>query len=165
MMTRGDAAGIGGFTYRTVFSVSNNHSSQRGFFGIRGSPTAWSGTDFPPNGVSLCIGVGFDAATHTNYQIAHSAHSNNSGSYIDTGIPLGDASAVLELILKCPPNGNEIAWSLKDYNSGASASGTIASNIPNKDVYYSHRLRMDNNGAAAAVSADFYGVWYSNYLG
>ena len=165
MMTRGDAAGIGGFTYRVVFSVSNSHSSQRGFFGIRGSTTSWPGTAFPPNGVSLCIGVGFDAATHTNYQIAHSAHSNNSGSYIDTGIPLGDASAVLELILKCPPNGNEIAWSLKDYNSGASASGTIASNIPNKDVYYSHRLRMDNNGAAAAVSADFYGVWYSNYLG
>ena len=72
---------------------------------------------------------------------------------------------MLELILKCPPNGDEFAWSLKNYNSGASASGTIASNIPNKAVYYSHRLRMDNNGAAAAVSADFYGVWYSNYRG
>lgn len=165
LMTRGDAAGIGGFRYRVVFSVPNSHSSQRGFFGIRGSASSWDGIPFPPNGVALCIGVGFDAATHTNYQIAHSAHSNNSGSYIDTGIPLGDASAVLELILKCPPNGDEIAWSLKDYNSGASASGTIASNIPNKAVYYSHRLRMDNNGAAAAMSADFYGVWYSNYLG
>lgn len=165
LMTRGDMAGIGGFSYRAVFSVAGTTSARRGFIGMRGSGTAWDGAAFPPNGVALCVGVGFDAATHANYQIAHSAHSNFSGSYVDTGIPLNNPESVLELLLSCPPNGDSIAWSLKDITSGASASGAISSNIPNKQTFYSHRVRMDNNATAAAVSCDVMGIWMSNYLG
>lgn len=165
LMTRGDAAGIGGFSYLSVFSVAGTTSARRGFIGMRGSATAWSGAGFPPNGVALCVGVGFDAATHANYQIAHSAHSNNSGSYVDTGIPLGNPESVLALSLSCPPNGDDIYWSLKDITSGASASGAISSNIPNKQTFYSLRARMDNNAAAVAVSCDVMGIWMSNYLG
>ena len=109
--------------------------------------------------------MGFDAASHTTYQIAHSAHSNNSGSYVDTGIPLSNPESVLELKMSCPPNGDSIAWSLKDINSGLSASGALTTNIPNKTVFYSHRVRMDNNATAAAVSCDVMGIWMSNYLG
>ena len=165
LMTRGDAAGIGGFSYRSVFSVAGTTSARRGFIGMRGSGTAWPGAGFPPNGVALLFGVGFDAASHTTYQIAHSAHSNNSGSYVDTGIPLGNPESVLELTLSCPPNGDAIYWALKDINSGASASGSISSNIPNKQTFYSLRARMDNNAAAVAVSCDVMGIWMSNYLG
>lgn len=165
LMTRGDMAGIGGFNYRVVFSVNGSNSSRRGFIGMRGSATAWSGVDFPPNGVALCVGVGFDAALHSTYQIAHAAHANNSGSYVDTGIPLSNPESVLELKLSCPPNGDAIAWSLKDLNSGLSASGSLTTNIPNKPTFYSHRVRMDNNATAAAVSCDVMGIWMSNYLG
>ncbi len=165
LMTRGDAAGLGGFTQTMRFSVSDTTSARRGFIGMRGSLTTWPGVVFAPNGVALCVGVGFDAATHTTYQIAHSAHSNNSGSYVDTGIPLNNPESVLELRLSSPPNGDAIYWALKDINSGASASGSISSNIPNKDVFYSPRVRMDNNGAAVAVSCDVMGIWMSNYLG
>lgn len=165
LMTRGDMAGIGGFSYRAQFSVSDTTSARRGFIGMRGSATSWTGANFQPNGVALCVGVGFDAAIHTTYQIAHSAHSNNSGSYVDTGIPLNNPESVLELLLSCPPNGDSIAWSLKDLTSGASASGAISSNIPNKQTVYSHRVRMDNNATAAAVSCDVMGIWMSNYLG
>ena len=165
LMSRGDMAGIGGFSYRAQFSVSNTTSARRGFIGMRGSATAWSGADFPPNGVALCVGVGFDAALHSTYQIAHSAHANHSGSYVDTGIPLNNPESVLELLLSCPPNGDSIAWSLKDINSGLSASGALTTNIPNKSTFYSHRVRMDNNGAAVAVSCDVMGIWMSNYLG
>ena len=165
LMTRGDMAGIGGFSYRTEFSVAGTTSARRGFIGMRGSGASWDGAGFPPNGVALCVGVGFDAAIHANYQIVHSAHSNNSGSYVDTGIPLSNSESVLELKLSCPPNGDAISWSLKDINSGASASGSISSNIPNKSTFYSHRVRMDNNGVAAAVSCDVMGIWMSNYIG
>ena len=165
LMTRGDAAGLGGFTQLLKFSVSGTTSARRGFIGMRGSATNWPGAGFPPNGVALCVGVGFDAAIHTTYQIAHSAHSNNSGSYVDTGVPLNNPESVLELRLSCPPNGDAISWSLKDITSGASASGAISSNIPNKQTVYSPRVRMDNNGDAVAVSCDVMGIWMSNYLG
>ena len=165
LMTRGDMAGIGGFSYRVEFSINTTNSSRRGFIGMRGSATPWPGTDFAPNGVALCVGVGFDAASHTTYQIAHSAHTNHSGSYVDTGIPLNNPESVLELLLSCPPNGDSIAWSLKDLNSGLSASGSLTTNIPNKSTFYSHRVRMDNNGVAAAMSCDVMGIWMSNYLG
>lgn len=165
LMTRGDMEGIGGFSYRAQFSVSDTTSARRGFIGMRGSTTAWAGANFQPNGVALCVGVGFDAALHSTYQIAHSAHANNSGSYVDTGIPLSNPESVLELKLSCPPNGDAIAWSLKDLNSGLSASGSLTTNIPNKSTFYSHRVRMDNNGVAAAVSCDVMGIWMSNYIG
>ena len=165
LMTRGDMAGIGGFSYLSVFSVADTTNARRGFIGMRGSTTSWSGAVFPPNGVTLCVGVGFDAALHSTYQIAHSAHANNSGSYVDTGIPLNNPESVLELLLSCPPNGDSIAWSLKDINSGLSASGALTTNILNKFTFYSHRVRMDNNGAAVAVSCDVMGIWMSNYLG
>ncbi len=165
LMTRGDAAGLGGFTQTLRFSVSNTTSARRGFIGMRGSTTGWGGTSFAPNGVALCVGVGFDAAIHANYQIAHAAHTNNSGSYVDTGIPLSNPESVLELRLSSPPNGDAISWSLKDLNSGASASGSISSNIPDKQTVYSPRVRMDNNGDAVAVSCDVMGIWMSNYLG
>ena len=165
LMTRGDAAGIGGFSYLSVFSVAGTTSARRGFIGMRGSTTSWTGAVYPPNGVALCVGVGFDAASHTTYQITHSAHSNNSGSYVDTGIPLGNPESVLALSLSCPPNGDAIAWSLKDLNSGLSASGSLTTNIPNKSTFYSHRVRMDNNATAAAVSCDVMGIWMSNYIG
>ena len=165
LMTRGDAAGLGGFTQTIRFSVAATTSARRGFIGMRGSGTGWSGAIFPPNGVALCVGVGFDAAVHSNYQIAHSAHTNDSGTYVDTGVPLNNPEPVLELTLSCPPNGDAIYWALKDINSGASASGSISSNIPNKQTVYSPRVRMDNNATAVAVSCDVMGIWMSNYLG
>ena len=55
--------------------------------------------------------------------------------------------------------------SLKDINSGASASGVLTTNLPPAGTYLHPRIHINNGSTAAAVSVEVFGVWASNYLG
>jgi hypothetical protein len=52
---------------------------------------------------------------------------------------------------------------VKDRNSGLSASGTLASNLPAGGTAMLLRSFMSNGGTAAAVSYDLLPTYYSSY--
>ena len=99
-----------------------------------------------------------------NYHIIHNT-SSGAPTKVNTGVAIGDPNAVFDFVLSNAPGSGNVSWSLKDINSGASASGTLTTNLPPAGTYLCPRVNINNGGTAAAVSVECFGVWASNYLG
>ena len=67
---RGNAAGLGGWTFVTRLSLTTLQATGMGFFGLYGS-TAALATTLTLAAVVNCIGIGFQRGTHTNWQLVH----------------------------------------------------------------------------------------------
>lgn len=161
-LMRGAAPGHGGFVIKTAFAVTSVVATQQFWLA-----TFTYGGDlpliraFPASG--NIIGIGFDAALHSNYQLMHGG--GGALTYVDLGsnFPINDPSAIIDVDFRCPPNGAAITYLVKDRNSGLSAAGTFASNLPTSSTAMCLRSFMSNGGTAAAVSYDLLPTYYSSY--
>ncbi|MFN3496281.1 MAG: DUF2793 domain-containing protein, partial [Hydrogenophaga sp.] len=80
---RGNAAGLGGWSYVNRLSLTTLQATGMGFFGLYGS-TAALATTLTLAAVINAIGIGFQRGTHTNWQLVH-----NDGAGAPTLIDLG----------------------------------------------------------------------------
>lgn len=163
-ITLSDAGGLGGFAQTMRFSVTSTVATQRLMMGLAQYVGAWGGVGIDPYTRQLAIFLGYDASVDSTY---HLIHCTNSGptSKVNTGIAINNTNAVFDFVLSNAPGSGDVAWSLKDINSGASASGTLTSNLPPAGTYLHPRIHINNGGTAAAVSVEVFGVWASNFLG
>ncbi len=161
-LMRGAAPGHGGFVIKTAFAVTSSVATQRFWVATNtyGGVLGYTST-FPASG--NVIGIGFDAAVHSNYQIMHG--SGGALTYVDLGsnFPVNDPSAIIDVDFRCPPNGTEITYTVRDRNSGLSTSGTLTSNLPTGSAVMLLRSFMTNGGTAQAVSYDLLPTYYSSY--
>lgn len=161
-LMRGAAPGHGGFVIKTAFAVTSTVAAQR--FWIA---THTYGGNLSPTQAFLTsgniLGIGFDAALHSNYQLMH----GNGGAltYVDLGpnFPINNPSAIIDVDFRCPPNGSAITYTVHDLNSGLSTSGTLTSNLPTGSTVMLLRSFISNGGTAAAVSYDLLLTYYSSY--
>ena len=65
---RGNAAGLGGWTFVTRISLTTLQATGMGFFGLYGS-TAALATTLTLAAAINCIGIGFQRGTHTRWQL------------------------------------------------------------------------------------------------
>lgn len=65
---RGNAAGLGGWTFVARISLTTLQATGMGFFGLCGSSAALA-TTLTPGTVINCIGIGFQRGTHTRWQL------------------------------------------------------------------------------------------------
>ena len=161
-LMRGAAAGRGGFVIKTAFAVTSAVATQRFWIATNTYPGSFSYTEaFPASG--NVIGIGFNAAVHSNYQLMHGG--GGALTYVDLGpnFPINNPSAIIDIEFRCPPNGSAITYLVKDRNSGLSAAGTFASNLPTGSSVMGLRSFITNGGTAAAVSYDLMPVYYSSY--
>ena len=163
-ITRSNAGGLGGFTYTMRFSVASTFATQRLMMGLTNYGGAWGGVGVDPYTRQNAIFLGYDASVDGNYHIIHNTNSGAT-TKVNTGIAINNTNAVFDFVLSNAPGSGDVAWSLKDINSGASASGTLTTNLPPAGTYLHPRIHINNGGTAAAVSVDVFGVWASNYLG
>lgn len=163
-ITISGAGGLGGFTYIMRFSVTSTAATQRLMMGLAQYDGAWGGAGVDPYTRQLIIVLGYDVALDSTY---HIIHCTNSGvpTKVNTGIAINNTNAVFDLTFANAPGSGNVSWSLKDINSGASASGTLTSNLPPAGTYLHPRIHINNGGTAAAVSVEVFGVWASNFLG
>ena len=161
-LMRGAAPGHGGFVIKTAFAVTSSVATQRFWLATitYGGTLAYTST-VPASG--NVIGIGFDAALHSNYQLMHGG--GGALTYVDLGpnFPINNPSAIIDIEFRCPPNGSAISYQVRDLNSGLSAAGTFASNLPTGSSVMALRSFMSNGGTAAAVSYDLLPVYYSSY--
>jgi hypothetical protein len=156
---RGNAEGLGGFTYVNRLSLTTLQPTGMGFFGLMGS-TAALATTLALSAVVNAIGIGFQRGTHANWQIVH-----NSGSGAPTLINLGasfpvDAPAnVLTLFLYAAPNATSVWVRVVEEVSGAIAEVEITANLPAPTQLLSPRNYMNTGSTAAAVAYDCSGVY------
>lgn len=161
-LMRGAAPGHGGFVIKTAFAVTSAVATQRFWIATSTYGGHLTYTDaFPSYGD--VIGIGFDASLHSNYQLMHGG--GGALTFVDLGpnFPINNPSAIIDVDFRCPPNGSAITYLVKDRNSGLSAAGTFASNLPTGSSVMLLRSHITNGGTAAAVSYDLLPVYYSSY--
>lgn len=146
-------AGDGGFHHvcRWAPATGVANSSHRGFCGMGSSAAP---TDVDPSTLTNIIGMGWDAAD-ANIQFMH-----NDGAGTATKINLGtsfprpsaDRTAVYEVVLFSPPGPTQsVSYRIMDLNSGATAAGTVTTDLPATTTAVGPRLHMSVGGVSSVV--------------
>ena len=156
---RGNADGLGGFTYVNRLSLVTLQATGMGFFGLYGSTTALA-TTLTLSAVVNCIGIGFQRGTHTNWQLVQN-DASGAPTLTDLGasFPVASTTNVLTLTLLAAPNSSEIGVRVVEEVSGAVVETMIDTDIPAATQLLSPRNFMNNGATAAAVAYDCSGVY------
>ncbi|MES2667887.1 MAG: DUF2793 domain-containing protein [Pseudomonadota bacterium] len=155
---RGNAAGLGGWTFVTRISLTTLQATGMGFFGLYGS-TAALATTLTLATVINCIGIGFQRGTHTRWQLV-SNDGTGAPTLTDMGASFGIATGgVLTLFIAAPPNGSSVWVPTVDEVSGAVFEQEITADLPVNTQFLSPRLFMNNGATAAAVAYDCSGAY------
>jgi len=156
---RGNADGLGGWTYVNRLSLTTLQVTGMGFFGLYGS-TAVLATTLTLAAVVNCIGIGFQRGTHTNWQLAHNDGAG-APTLVDLGasFPVTSTTNVLTLTIAAAPNSSEIGVRVVEEVSGAAVEVTITTDMPAATQMLSPRNYMNTGTTAAAVAYDCSGVY------
>ncbi len=153
---RGNADGLGGFTYVNRLSLVTLQTTGMGFFGLYGSMA----TTLTLSAVVNCIGIGFQRGTHTNWQLVQN-DASGAPTLTDLGasFPVASTTNVLTLTLLAAPNSSEIGVRVVEEVSEAVVETMLDSDIPAATQLLSLRNLMNNGATAAAVAYDCSGVY------
>ena len=155
---RGNAAGLGGWTFVTRISLTTLQATGMGFFGLYGSIAALATTLTLATAIN-CIGIGFQRGTHTRWQLVAN-DGTGAPTLTDMGASFGIATGgVLTLFIAAPPNGSSVWVRVVDEVSGAVFEQEITADLPVNTQFLSPRLFMNNGATAAAVAYDCSGVY------
>jgi len=155
---RGNAAGLGGWTFVTRISLTTLQATGMGFFGLYGS-TAALATTLTLAAAINCIGIGFQRGTHTRWQLVAN-DGTGAPTLTDMGASFAIATGgVLTLFIAAPPNGSSIWVRVVDEVSGAVFEQEITADLPAATQFLSPRLFLNTGATAAAVAYDCAGVY------
>jgi hypothetical protein len=155
---RGNAAGLGGWTFITRFFLTTLQPTGMGFFGLY-SATGPLATNLTLNAAVNCIGLGFQSGTHNNWQLVHN-DGNGAPTLTDLGavFPV-TTDRVLTLLISAEPNGSSVWVRVVDEVSGDIFEQQITTDLPAVTQFLGPRLYMNNGTTAAAVAFDCSGLY------
>lgn len=156
---RGNADGLGGWSYVNRLSMTTLQATGMGFFGLYGSTAALATTLTLAAAVN-CIGIGFQRGSHTNWQLVHNDGSS-APTLTDLGasFPVASTTNVLSLYIAAAPNGADIGVHVVEEVSGAAVEFTIATDMPAATQLLGPRNYMNTGATAAPVAYDCSGVY------
>lgn len=159
MCWRGNADGLGGFTYVNRFSLANLLATGMGFVGLYGS-TAALATTLTLSAVANSIGIGLQRSTHTNWQLVQNDVSG-APTLADLGASclIASTTNVPTLALLAAPNSCEIGVRVVEEVSGAVVEVMLDTDISAAAQLVSPRNFMSNGATAVAVAYDCSGVY------
>jgi Protein of unknown function (DUF2793) len=155
---RGNAAGLGGWTFATRISLATLRATGMAFFGLYGS-TAALATTLTLSAVVSCIGIGFQRGAHTRWQLVTN-DASGSPTLVDMGASFAIATGgVLTLIIAASPNAGSIWVRVVDEVDGAVFEQEVTADLPAVNQFLAPRFFMNNGATAAAVAYDCSGVY------
>ena len=155
---RGNAAGLGGWTFVTRVSLVTLQATGMAFFGLYGSSGALAPT-LTLSAVATCIDIGFQRGTHTRWQLV-SNDASGAPTLVDMGASFAIATGgVLTLFIAASPNAGSVWVRVVDEVSGAVFEQEVSADLPAANQFLSPRLFMNNGATAAAVAFDCAGVY------
>lgn len=150
----GSAAGLGGFAFVGRWGPATGVATTtcRALFGLANITSAPA--DVEPSTNINCILMGWDAAD-ANIQIMHN-DATGTCTKIDLGaafpVPTTDRTALYELSLYSPKGTTQsVAWKVTDLVSGATASGTISTDMPAATSLLAPRGMMSVGGTSSVI--------------
>lgn len=155
---RGNAEGLGGWTYTNRLSLQALQATSAAFFGLTASSGALAGT-LDISTMTNVFGIGFVNGTHANWQVVRN-DAAGAAVFTDMGanFPI-NTNDLLTLFIYAMPNGSEIGVRLVNEGSGAVYDAAFSTNIPSNATFLTVRNYLNNGGVAAAVAYDCCGVY------
>jgi len=155
---RGNAAGLGGWTFVTRISLTTLQATGMGFFGLYGS-TAALATTLTLASVVNRIGIGFQRGTHTRWQLVAN-DAIGAPTLTDMGASFAIATGgVLTLFIAAAPNGGSVWVRAVNEVTGDVFEQEIAAVMPSTTQFLSSRLYLNTGLTAAAVACEYSGIY------
>jgi hypothetical protein len=156
---RGNAAGLGGWTYVARLSLATLQPTGMGFFGLLGNIGALVGTQTVAT-LTNCIGIGFERGVHTNWQaIRNDATGAPTLTDLGAAFPVNATGSVLTLTIYAAPNDTSVWLRVREDVSGGLFETELTSDLPAAIQLLSPRNFLSNGSTAAAVAYDCTGVY------
>jgi hypothetical protein len=150
----GPSAGLGGFTFVGRWGPATGvaTTTNRAFFGLANITSA--PTDVEPSTAVNCVFMGWDAAD-SNIQLMRN-DATGTCTKIDLGaafvVPTTDRTALYELALYSPKGTTQsVDWLVTDLVSGATASGTVTTDLPSTTSLLAPRGWMSVGGTSSVI--------------
>jgi hypothetical protein len=154
----GASAGLGGFLYvhRWYPATGVATTTNRAFSGLANATAA--PTDVQPSTIINGVWMGWDAAD-TNVQMMHNDGAGTA-TKIDLGasfpVPTTDRAIQYELSLYSPRGTTQtIYYLVTDLTGGATASGTISTDMPSTTTLLTPRAWMSVGGTSSVIGYGF----------
>jgi len=149
---RGNAAGVGGFTYFSRFSTSTAVTEQRLLIGLLADTAAIANVN--PSTLVDCVFIGYDSLD-ANLQIMHN-DSTGTCTKVDLGasFPSLTTTTAYTVMFYCVPNGSTIGYRVVNLGSGAVATGTLSTNLPTNTTILANHLWINNGATAVACEIE-----------
>ena len=156
---RGNAAGLGGFTYTNRISLVTLQTGAVAYFGLSASTAAFATTQTIA-ALTNCIGFGFTNGTNANWQLVHN-DATGAPTLTDLGanFPVGSTTNLYSMVIYSPPNGASVWARMVNETTGDVFEQELTTDIPAATTFLSIRNYMNNGGVAAAVAYDCSGVY------
>ena len=155
---RGNAAGLGGWTFVTRLSLTTLQATGMGFFGLYGSIAALA-TTLTLAAVINAVGIGFQRGTHANWQLVTN-DGTAAPTLTDMGAPFAIATGgVMTLFIAAPPNGSSVWVRVVNEVTGSVFEQEITADLPANTQFLSPRLYLNTGATAAAVAYDCAGLY------
>jgi hypothetical protein len=152
LVTRGSAAGRGGFRYVAVFGLSVPQSGWTGFIGLSGTAGALSAT-VEPSTYNDSLGVAWDSS-QTTLRIGTRDGAARTATDLGASFPANSADAVYRLTLTCAGAGANVTYTVDRLDVAATASGTLSTNLPASTALLAPQLMTNTRAGAVAVGVD-----------
>lgn len=150
MAWRGNAAGLGGFTFVCRFGFTLMPATVRFFCGLVNTTAALSNAD--PSTQTDVIGVSFDVAD-ANFQVLEINNVPTPTKH-NAGFSWG-TNEVYEVRISCKPNDTLIYVSIQKLSTGAMFEQACNTTIPENNIFLAPQLWLNNGTTASAVEVDF----------
>lgn len=156
---RGNAAGLGGWTYTNRISLTTLQTGSVAFFGLAASTSAFSTTQTVAALVNV-VGIGFTNGVDTNWQLIHN-DGTGAPTQVDLGasFPVSSTTNLYTLVILSAPNGSSIGVRVTEEVSGTAVEYDLTTDIPSSTTFLNVRNFLHNGGVAAAVAYDCSGVY------
>jgi hypothetical protein len=155
----GNASGLGGFRVELDVGVVTTQTTMRIVAGVAYNGAFTISVAADPSAATDCVFLGCDAGD-TNMQIMH-----NDGSGTCTKVDLGSSfpktnNVFYRVVFTAAANASAIDYEVTRFDSAATATGTISTNLPSSTQFMQAQVRWGNGSTASAAAGAFF-----RYLG
>lgn len=105
------------------------------------------------------VWIGWDSADTTLQLYYNDAAGAATKINLGANFPANDITAIYELVLFCPPNGEAIGYRVRRLETGHTVTGTLTTDIPAKTTLLTWNAYANNGGTAAAVGMDVFKMY------
>lgn len=155
-------SGVGGFRFVARFGISDAQATPGAavFAGLC-ALTTYIGNGFSPSAAANMIGVGADATDATLQMMSNDASGTATKIDLGANFPANTQNADFYELALFAASGvtGSVNWQVTNLSSGATASGTITTDLPAENQLLCALLVRSNLATGLAVGLDIAGVY------